>query len=161
MTRLRAILAALQLAAPHFPERPQAAQLLLQLEHRWDVRAELIIADAEHESRWQPDAINRTSGATGLMQVMPASAERQLELLDWRTNLRVGAADFALARQYCQRRFHTGLARQWLWLPTGNDAVQHSHCGFAHGRRLATPAGIVWLLRRTAELRARAASVGR
>lgn len=55
------------------------------------------------ESRCQPGAINRTSGATGLMQVIPKWGRRtRRELLDVETNIRTGARMLAWFQRYCR-----------------------------------------------------------
>lgn len=174
MTRLRAIALALKLAAPHWHHQQETALELLQLEARWHVPAELVIADVEHESRWLERVINQHSGTVGLMQIQPendpACRDHHPEvdgclfvregLLDWRENLRKGVAIFAFSRAYCA---HRGYAepRDWLWLPTGWDKVSGSSCGHRNGRRLPTPKGIRWLLARAATLRACPSSTGR
>lgn len=155
MTRFTAILLALKIAAPHWGPKVETSYLLEQLERRYHVQAELIIADVEHESRWQERAVNASSGALGLMQIMPLRPGdvTARELLTWRLNLVRGVAVFALARSYCRAHGRGSLARDWLNLPTGWDAVRHARCGYRGGKRLPTPEGIEWLLHRAASLR--------
>jgi hypothetical protein len=137
--------------APTFAPRTEAATVLSSLGKRYDVDPLLVIADVKHESQWKSWVVNQKSGAVGLMQIMPFTVS-SAALLDWHTNLRVGFADFAAARRYCVKRGYGGLAVQWLWLPTGLDAVNHSSCGWKHGVRLRTPENIRWLMARRAEL---------
>lgn len=167
MTRLHAILLALKLAAPHWHAQSETAAELERLEQRYHVRAELVIADVEHESRWEERVVNQHSGTVGLMQIQPEENPackghnpevdgclfvREM-LLGWRQNLRVGVAIFAASRDYCRQHGHGDKAKQWLWLPTGWDAVSRSECGYRKGKRLPTPKGIAWLLKRYRELR--------
>jgi hypothetical protein len=52
--------------APHFGPRVEAAVLLSELGRRRHVDPLLIIADAKHESDWDPNAANKSSGTLGL-----------------------------------------------------------------------------------------------
>lgn len=166
MFRTAAFLAlVLSHVAPHFGPRAEAAVLLSELGRRRHVDPLLIIADAKHESDWDPAAENRSSGTLGLTQIRPenflpcrenregaACAEVKRSLVDWRFNLTVIAADFALARAYCEEHEHTSLAIYWLQIPRGDDAVRRSRCGHRHGRALIVPKAVRELLAKRAEL---------
>lgn len=168
MTRLRAIALALKVAAPHWHYQQEAALLLDQLEDRYHISAELLIADAEHESRWRAGVVNPISSTMGLLQIQPMNfpacratgwiwsqqcQDASSALSDWQYNLRVGAAGFAAARDYCKANGYGTDPKTWLWLPTGWDSVSRSRCGHRNGKRLPTPKGIAWLIRRAASLR--------
>lgn len=169
MTRFVAILLALKLAAPHWHYPQETALYLTQMEDRYHVRAELVIADAEHESRWREGVVNPISGTMGLLQIQPlnnpacrasgslgsqACDDARDALYDWRMNLRIGFGYFAKARAYCKARGYGTDARWWLQLPTGWDSVRHSTCGHRHGKALPIPRGVSWLLNRMKELSA-------
>lgn len=151
--------------APTFSPRTEASRLLSSLGTRYDIDPLLVVADVEHESRWQESVINPSSGTAGLMQIQPegrgcrgwdpnvdACGEVRGSLLHWRENLRVGFVDFAAARRYCVAHEYGGLAVQWLQMITGHDAVRHSHCGYRNGKRLAVPKSVRALMARRAEL---------
>lgn len=167
MSRLAAIAFALKLAAPHWHSQHETALLLDQIEARYHVRAELLIADAEHESRWRAKVVNPISGTMGLLQIQPMNfpacratgwlgsgqcQDASSALSDWQYNLRVGAADFSAARDYCKAKGRGSSAKTWLWIPAGWDAVSRSECGYRNGKRLPTPKGIAWLLKRMREI---------
>lgn len=48
----------------------------------YGVQPEIVIAIIEHESGGNPDAVNSTSGAMGLMQIMPGTWEAQVSAID-------------------------------------------------------------------------------
>lgn len=48
----------------------------------YGVQPEIVIAIIEHESGGNPDAVNSTSGAMGLMQIMPGTWEAQISAID-------------------------------------------------------------------------------
>ena len=48
----------------------------------YGVQPEIVIAIIEHESGGNPDAVNSTSGAMGLMQIMPGTWEAQVSTID-------------------------------------------------------------------------------
>jgi soluble lytic murein transglycosylase-like protein len=68
-----------------------------------DVPTQTLYAVMWTESHCEPDALNRTSGATGLMQVIPRWGRRtRRELLDVATNIDTGARMLAWFRRYCK-----------------------------------------------------------
>lgn len=151
--------------APHFGPRVEAAVLLSELGRRRHVDPLLIIADAKHESDWDPNAANKSSGTLGLTQIRPenfSACRENLEgeacgvvkrsLLDWRFNLTTIAAYFETARAFCRVHEHTGLAIYWLQIPRGDDYVRRARCGHRHGRALPVPTAVRELLARRAEL---------
>ncbi|MBE6032080.1 MAG: lytic transglycosylase domain-containing protein [Clostridiales bacterium] len=76
----------------------QAQELVFIFRHEADVYDEdvlLLMAMAQRESRFYADAVNKSSGATGLMQIMPATAKANgyepEEMLDAHTNIQFGA----------------------------------------------------------------------
>lgn len=167
MTRVAAILLALRMSAPHWSPMRETAEELARLEQRYHVRAELVIADVEHESRWHDKVVNPISGTMGLMQVQPMNfracassgwlgseqcQDAATALSYWQYNLSVGMSYFAAAREHCKAAGRGSKAKQWLWLPTGWDAVSRSECGYRNGKRLPTPKGIAWLLKRMTEI---------
>lgn len=48
----------------------------------YGVQPEIVVAIIEHESGGNPDAVNSTSGAMGLMQIMPGTWEAQVSAID-------------------------------------------------------------------------------
>lgn len=48
----------------------------------YGVQPEIVVAIIEHESGGDPDAVNSTSGAMGLMQIMPGTWEAQVSAID-------------------------------------------------------------------------------
>ena len=73
-----------------------------------DVPLVEIAALAWHESRYDVDAVNDKSGAVGILQVAPSSADLWCKAMigsysvaRWRTNILCGVHLFALARARC------------------------------------------------------------
>ena len=63
-------------ASASLPAEAQRFQPMVARAARyWGVDPDVINAVIEHESRFQPGATNPTSGAAGLMQLMPATAK--------------------------------------------------------------------------------------
>lgn len=54
------------------PGRPAVRQMVRRISHRWGVSRHLALAIAWQESGWQQD-VRSSSGAIGIMQVMPAT----------------------------------------------------------------------------------------
>ncbi len=76
----------------------QAQELVFIFRHEADVYDEnllMLMAMAMKESRFYADAVNKSSGATGLMQIMPATAIANgytpEQMLDAHTNIQFGA----------------------------------------------------------------------
>ena len=64
----------LQPVAP-LPQAPSPEELIRRAAQRWGLPPEFVASVAQAESAWRTDAISR-KGAVGLMQLMPATAER-------------------------------------------------------------------------------------
>lgn len=138
---LAVIMHALALAAPHFHERQAAAVLLHDLGAQYHFDPLTEIAIVENESHWQTKAVS-DDGSVGLAQPRltnfaeckelgsVACANRRASLLDWRTNLVVGAKLIAAWKSYCKRTVGTELAVHWLSGYQGFDASHHRTCGF-------------------------------
>lgn len=131
----------LAISAPHFHQRTEAAKLLSELGVRYGFDPVTEVAIVENESHWQSSA-ESSDGSFGLTQprlvnfaecrdIESASCEaRRKSLLDWRTNLVVGAKLIAAWKQYCKRTMGTELAVRWLQGFQGFDATHHQTCGF-------------------------------
>lgn len=132
---LAAILCALNAQAPTFPHKGEAAPLLRELARRHEFDPFTMVAYVHGESRWQPDAVNPSSGATGLGQILPRDAEDQERLLEWRYNLTRSAAGFSTWREFCRERVGSPLAVHWLQGIGGWDVPQKTTCGHRWTRR--------------------------
>ncbi len=156
-----AVLAALRIVAPHFPEPEAAARELCRLgaEHDFDPLTE--VAYIKGESDWQSNAIGHYSSGVyvGLGQVRARDSQHQALLLDWRHNLAETAGLFAAWRSLCKVKTGSGTAVFWLQGMTGWDAKRHTVCGHAHGKPLPTPERVVKLLRLRRQLAARVAHI--
>lgn len=124
-----------------------------------------MIAFVEHESRWQVDAVNLSSGTIGLAQVQPRNvtackrdpegaecAVHKERLRGWRVNLSTLASYFDTARSFCRARVGSSRESRWLQLPTGWDAKRGSRCGRKGGRWLPVPKGVLVVMKRRDEL---------
>lgn len=164
---IAAILAALHFAAPNFGPKAGAAAELQMLGARFHFDPITEVTLIEHESHWDPAALNPSSGARGLGQALPlqseacrSDAQRCAEFVarlgDWRFSLRHTASLFATWREFCWKSVGTRQARFWLSGYGGWDATRGTRCGHRRaGSRwipAAVPAGVRWILARRAEL---------
>ena len=60
--------------AKNLPGNREYVEALRSAEIKWGIPAELLVAQAYQESRFNPQAVNAWSGAQGMMQFMPATA---------------------------------------------------------------------------------------
>lgn len=60
--------------AKNLPQNREYVAALRAAEIKWGIPAELLVAQAYQESRFNPEAVNSWSGAMGMMQFMPATA---------------------------------------------------------------------------------------
>lgn len=134
------------------PGRGHLAPLFAAAAERWKVRPVVLVAMARVESTCDPTAVNRRTGAVGLMQIMPgASADVDHigdanELMDPATNIELGARHL--------RRWWTACGSL-----AGGLAVFHGRqkCSQHRGDRyVARVLGFVgWATRQLAKLQAR------
>lgn len=106
----------------------------------------LVTALIEHESHWNPRAVNARSGTRGLAQIDPRfySGDPD-ELFRVDVNVRQIVGMLAAARLYCAP--YSRHPSDWLQATTGWDAVRHSRCGYRGGRRLPVPSMVRDILR--------------
>lgn len=169
MTRsLASVLAALNVVAPSFPEKPAAAAHVRELADAGDFDPFTLLAYVESESGWRSWAIGLypvTGEVVGLGQhrllnyaacradaASQACEDVRASLLDWRFNLDETARAFVMWRAYCKEKVGTGAARFWLQGIKGWDAKRGTVCGHRRGKPLAVPAPVSKLLARRAEL---------
>lgn len=94
---------------------PELRALVDSVARAYGLDAQLLLAIIHVESRFNPDAVS-PKGAIGLMQVMPATAERvgvqepQRTLFDPETNLHAGARYLRLLRQLFGERLELAVA---------------------------------------------------
>jgi len=69
--------------------------------HAFSIPPLLLIAIIEHESRWNPNAVNTKSGACGLGQVLPYNGKC---ILGARSNIRASASILHKNYVYCSTR---------------------------------------------------------
>ncbi len=136
---LSALLCSLNLAAPSFPHKLEAAHELNRVAARNNVDPFTIVELVRLESRWLTYVVNPKSGAVGLGQHLPRDASDAEALLDWRYNLQRTGAAMAAWREYCREKVGSALAKFWL---RGYGGFPHgANCGHAlkRGRWVALP----------------------
>lgn len=147
------VLKALELAAPHFPEKRAAAELLVELGRSHHFDPITMVAVVENESRWLPSAISN-DGSVGLAQIrtdnyatckgellFTVGCEWDTKLLDWRLNLQEAAESFEAWSRYCEKKVGSDSAIYWLQGFQGYDGGRNSTCGHVqrHGKLVALP----------------------
>jgi soluble lytic murein transglycosylase-like protein len=131
---------------------PQAAEKFRPMIDRaaryWGVDPDVITAVIEHESRFDPNATNPTSGAMGLMQLMPATA-RGLGVqnaYDPAQNIWGGAHVLSTQLQ----RFHGDLRLALAAYSAGASAVEKYHGVPPYAE---TTQFVSWMMNRVQELK--------
>jgi len=162
------LVAALNIAAPGFQPKHEAAATLRELgsELRFDPLT--LVAVVENESRWKTGAIS-DDGSFGLSQIRAINFRecreepegshcewRKQALLGWRFNLILAAEYFVAARERCRTVVGTGLAQYWLQSFQGFDRSRKATCGHVKRRgrwvALEVPALTKKILARRREL---------
>lgn len=135
------IVAALEIAAPSFQPKHEAAVHIRELAAKHEFDPFTMIAIVERESRWNPNAVNKRSGATGLGQVLPTNFRAcrsepegqsctavKRGLLSWRRNLTVVAGYIRAMREHCRRVVGSALAVSWMGIYDGTDSTRGLTC---------------------------------
>jgi hypothetical protein len=165
MRTLHAIMAALQLAAPDFHAKLEAARHFQQLERAHAVDAFTVVAVGERESGWRLGLVGKL-GELGPMQVMPsnypscraepdghACKHIKQQLADWRWNTREAVELMAYQRAYCKRVVGSALAVHWLQEYQGYAGTcGHRKDKAGRWRALPVPKGTRDVLARRREL---------
>jgi hypothetical protein len=101
--KLIAIIKAIIITAPwlHNATSTYYAKLVNESADLFHVPPLLLVAIIEHESRWNPNAVNTKSGACGLGQVLPYNGKC---ILGVRSNIRASAGILHKNYVYCSTR---------------------------------------------------------
>lgn len=125
MSSVAMLLAALQVVAPNFGPKLEAAQALHKFEEDLQIDGLLLAVVAEHESHWDSSVVGKL-GELGITQIMPSNYvscrlgpqevcdARKRTLVDWRFNLNEAAELMASQRNYCKRVVGSGRVTFWL-----------------------------------------------
>ena len=162
---LAAIQLALQLVAPHFQPRAQAAVELRYLGEEFSIDPFTMIAVGERESGWDSRVVGKL-GEVGIGQVMPSNFPscrddpngdvctglRQY-LHEWQFNLGMAMGLMSIQRDYCKAVVGSSLAIYWLQEYQGYAGT----CGHRKDKRgrwraLPVPKGTLQVLARRREL---------
>ncbi len=139
-----AILAALNVAAPSFPDKEAAAPYVQRLADDGDFDPLTLIEYVDSESGWDVDAVGRQRGELyiGLGQLRLRNYEACRDGLDaqacvdiaslltnWRFNLEQTAQAFVWARERCKDVVGSGAFVGWMATVKGYDKANGTTCG--------------------------------
>lgn len=114
----------------------------------WGVDADVITAVIEHESRFQPNATNPTSGAIGLMQLMPATAKGLGIQNPYDPAQNIWGGAHVLSTQL--QRFHGDLRKALAAYSAGASAVERYNGVPPYAE---TTQFVSWMMNRVQELK--------